>query len=209
MYRDDSSYMNQLPDACNIDACLERLRLRLKAPESIERPAPGTERKAAAVLIALMRKDNQLSVVYTRRSDRLASHRGEVAFPGGRFDKRDSHLLAAALREAHEEIGIEPQSLDILGAFEGRRTHSTDIFVTPFVGIIKGRPELTPDPKEVDEIFEVPLAILASPHHRSVHRWYHDDVELLRPAIRYRNQVIWGLTYELTVHFLHLLLAPS
>ncbi len=201
--------MNQPPDACEIDACLERLRQRLIPADSVERPAVDGGLKSAAVLIALLRRDNQFTVLYTRRSDRLANHRGEVAFPGGRFDQRDADLLGAALREAHEEIGLEPHSLDILGAFEGRRTRSTNILVTPFVGIVKGEPQLHPDPKEVAEIFEVPLAVLADPRYRGIHRWQRDHVELLRPAILYHKQVIWGLTYELTMNFLHLLLGSS
>jgi 8-oxo-dGTP pyrophosphatase MutT (NUDIX family) len=188
---------------------LERLRFRLKRADAVERPLPGTELKAAAVLVALLRHQDELHVLYTRRSDRLASHRGEVAFPGGRVDRRDPHLLAAALREAHEEVGIEPQAVDILGCFEGRRTRSTDIMVTPFVGMVRGTPELRPDPKEVAEIFEVPLRALADPRHRSAHRWERNGAASNRPAILYQQQVIWGLTYELTMRFLQLVLAPA
>ena len=102
-------------------------------------------------------------MLYTRRSDRLASHRGQVAFPGGRFDHRDDNLLAAALRETHEEVGIAPHYIRVLGTFPGRRTNATDIAVTPFVGLIEGDPVLTPDPKEVAEIFHVPLAAFSYP----------------------------------------------
>ncbi|HJU10967.1 MAG TPA: CoA pyrophosphatase, partial [Candidatus Binataceae bacterium] len=114
----------ELPD---INECVERLRLTLDRADAVQRPQPGTELKAAAVLVPLLYRQRELHVLYTRRSDRLASHRGEVAFPGGRFDRRDPHLLAAALREAYEEVGIEPQAVDVLGTFEGRRTHSTNI----------------------------------------------------------------------------------
>jgi 8-oxo-dGTP pyrophosphatase MutT (NUDIX family) len=132
-----------------------------------------------------------------------------VAFPGGRFDRRDSHLLGAALREAYEEVGIEPAAVDILGTFEGRRTHSTNILVTPFVGIVQGTPQLRPDPKEVAEIFEVPLSALANPHYRGAHQWHRDGAASRRPAILYQGQVIWGLTYELTVRLLELILPPA
>jgi 8-oxo-dGTP pyrophosphatase MutT (NUDIX family) len=187
---------------------LERLRSTLKRADAVARPHPGTELKAAAVLVPLIRRNGELQVVYTRRSDRLASHRGEVAFPGGRFDRRDRHLLAAALREAYEEVGIEPQTVEVLGSFEGRRTRSTDIMVTPFVGMLRGTPELRPDPKEVAEIFEVPLSALADPRYRGAHRWERSGATSHRPAILYRRQVIWGLTYELTMRFLQLIL-PS
>jgi 8-oxo-dGTP pyrophosphatase MutT (NUDIX family) len=168
----------------------------------------GAGLKAAAVLVPILRRDGQLHLLYTRRSDRLASHRGEVAFPGGRFDRRDPHLLAAALREAYEEVGIEPQEVDVLGTFEGRRTHSTDIMVTPFVGLVRGTPELRPDPKEVAEIFDVPLSVLANPRYRGTYHWRRNGTTSDRPAILYQGQVIWGLTYELTMRFLELLLPP-
>lgn len=207
--KDHLSYMNQAAYALNVGDYLERLRFRLKRADAVARPYPGTELKEAAVLVALLRRDDELHVLYTRRSDRLASHRGEVAFPGGRFDRRDPHLLAAALREAHEEVGIEPQDVDVLGSFEGRRTHSTDIMVTPFVGLVRGTPELRPDAKEVADIFEVPLRALADPRYRGAHRWERNGASSDRPAIVYRQQVIWGLTYELTAHFLELILAPA
>src|SRR5438270_9627196 len=188
---------------------LDRLRLKLRRADAVERPLPGTELKAAAVLLPLLRDATEIRLLYTRRSDRLASHRGEVAFPGGRFDRRDPHLLAAALREAYEEIGIEPQSVDVLGSFEGRRTHSTDIMVTPFVGVVQGSPTLRPDPKEVAEIFEVSLAALTDPRYRGAYRWQRNGSTSHRPAILYQGQVIWGLTYELTMRFLELMLPPA
>jgi 8-oxo-dGTP pyrophosphatase MutT (NUDIX family) len=209
VHNDHLGNMNDSAMPLNIDDYLERLRFRLRRADAVERPHPGTELKSAAVLVPLLRHDGQLHLLYTRRSDRLASHRGEVAFPGGRFDRRDQHLLAAALREAHEEVGIEPQAVDVLGSFEGRRTHSTDIMVTPFVGLVGGTPELRPDPKEVAEIFDVPLSILASPRYRGAHHWRRNGTTSDRPAILYQGQVIWGLTYELTLRFLELLLPPA
>jgi 8-oxo-dGTP pyrophosphatase MutT (NUDIX family) len=201
--------MNESAKLPSIGDYLERLRFRLQRADAVGRPQPGTEQKAAAVLVPLLRRERELHVLYTRRSERLASHRGEVAFPGGRFDRRDPHLLAAALREAYEEVGIEPQAVDVLGTFEGRRTHSTNILVTPFVGIVHGTPDLRPDPKEVAEIFEVPLKALADPRYRGAHLWHRNGAVSHRPAILYQGQVIWGLTYELTVRLLELILPPA
>ncbi len=201
--------MNESAKRPQIGEYLERLRLNLQRADANERPLPGTELKAAAVLVPLLRRSGEIHVLYTRRSDRLASHRGEVAFPGGRFDRRDPHLLAAALREAYEEVGIEPHAVDVLGSFEGRRTHSTNIMVTPFVGVVRGSPALRPDPKEVAEIFEVPLTALADPSYRGAHRWHRNGFPSNRPAILYQRQVIWGLTYELTMRFLELVLPPA
>jgi 8-oxo-dGTP pyrophosphatase MutT (NUDIX family) len=201
--------MNELAKPLDINESLERLRLRLRPVGALERPQPGPELKTAAVLVPLLPHHGELHVLFTRRSDRLVSHRGEVAFPGGRFDRRDQNLLATALRETHEEVGIDPRAVDVLGSFEGRRTHSTNIMVTPFVGLVRGSPELRADPKEVAEIFEVPLSALGDPRHRSAHRWQRNGATSIRPAILYQGQVIWGLTYELTLRFLELILPPS
>lgn len=196
--------MEESSEIPNIREYLDGLRGTLRRADSVPPPSPGTERKAAAVLLPLIERDRGLHVLYTRRSDRLASHRGQVAFPGGRFDRRDPHLLAAALRETHEEVGIPPHQVEVLGSFEGRRTHSTEIFVTPFVGIVRGTPELRPDPKEVAEIFDVPLDALNNPHYRGYYNQASNGYTARHPAILYAGQVIWGLTYYLTMTFLEL-----
>jgi 8-oxo-dGTP pyrophosphatase MutT (NUDIX family) len=188
----------------NIRDYLESLRRKLGPVGSVPRPIPG-DKKSAAVLVPLMHREGALDVLYTRRSDRLASHTGQVAFPGGRFDRRDPDLLAAALRETHEEVGIEPHQVRVLGTFPGRRTNATDIAVTPFVGVIEGNPELRPDPKEVAEIFHVPLHALSDPRYRGSYRWKRNGTSSDYPAILYGGQVIWGLTYSLTLTFLHLI----
>jgi 8-oxo-dGTP pyrophosphatase MutT (NUDIX family) len=193
-----------MQDQADLREYLDGLRRRLKAIHAVPPPRPGAEKKAAAVLVPLFHRDGDLHVLYTRRSDRLASHRGQVAFPGGRFDRRDPDLAAAALRETHEEVGIHPRHVEMLGSFEGRRTYSTDIMVTPFVGIVHGAPELRPDPKEVAEIFDVPLLALSDPRYRGHYQWRDNGYSSRRPAILYGGQVIWGLTYELTLTFLQL-----
>jgi 8-oxo-dGTP pyrophosphatase MutT (NUDIX family) len=183
---------------------LGRLRGALVDPVKVALPSAESQRRAAAVLVPLIERDGDIHIIYTRRSDRLSSHRGQVAFPGGRFDQRDSDLLAAALRETHEEVGIEPKAVEVLGSFEGRATHATNIFVTPFVGLVHQPIELRPDPKEVAEIFEVPLIALHDNNYRGHHEWAIDGSTMRQPAILYGGQTIWGLTYQFTLRFLEL-----
>ncbi|MGH8013085.1 MAG: NUDIX hydrolase [Candidatus Binataceae bacterium] len=211
-------------DVFNFDLFRDSLRAELAPAETIGAPKGSTERRSAAVLVPLFHRDHKPHVLYTRRSDRLVSHRGQVAFPGGRFDHRyDRDLLAAALREAQEEVGIEPDTVEVLGSFPGLRTRSTDIMVTPFVGVIPDLCTWTPDPREVADIFDVPLTALRDPHYRGVYRWQtsgefragladesrngRNSLGLLseHPAILYGDQVIWGLTYTLTLTFLAIL----
>jgi 8-oxo-dGTP pyrophosphatase MutT (NUDIX family) len=182
----------------------DHLRGMLAHPDTVPLPQPGSSRAAAAVLVPLVYREGGLHVIYTRRSDRLSSHRGQVAFPGGRFDRRDPHLLAAALRETHEEVGIEPQHIEVLGSFEGRATRTDQIFVTPFVGLVHGPFEMRADPKEVAEIFEVPLDALRDRLYRGHLQWEINGSATKQPAILYSGQTIWGLTYYLTLRFLEL-----
>ncbi len=199
--------MPQASEIPEIHQYLDNLRRKLKGVETVPLPA-ADDRKVAAVLVPLMhRNGGGFDVLYTRRSDRLASHRGQVAFPGGRFDHRDANLMAAALRETHEEVGIAPDLVRVLGTFPGLRTRATNIAVTPFVGVIEGDPLLTPDPKEVAEIFRVPLEALSDRRYRDSYRWQRPGASSPAdfPAIRYGGQVIWGLTYSLTLTFLKLL----
>jgi 8-oxo-dGTP pyrophosphatase MutT (NUDIX family) len=182
---------------------LDNLRRKLISAETVLLPSPGKAR-AAAVLVPLVSREGGLHVIYTRRSDRLSSHRGQVAFPGGRFDRTDRDLLATALRETDEEVGIAPDSVDVLGSFEGRQTRASEIFVTPFVGFVNEPFALRPDPKEVAEIFEVPLSALEDRRHRGYHNWTNNGAPSRHPAILYNGQVIWGLTYYLTLRFLEL-----
>ncbi len=182
----------------------DHLRGKLARADSVPLPQHGTAQKAAAVLVPIVYREDGLHVVYTRRSDRLSSHRGQVAFPGGRFDRRDPHLLAAALRETHEEVGIEARHIEVLGSFEGRTTRAEQIFVTPFVGLVHGPVEMRPDPKEVAEIFEVPLEALRERRHRGHYQWKINGTATNQPAILYGGQTIWGLTYYLTLRFLEL-----
>ncbi len=182
----------------------DRLRRRLTPAESAPRPRTGNGR-VAAVLAPLIVRDDAIEVLYTRRSDRIASHRGQVAFPGGGFDRRDNDLMATALRETHEEVGLDPAAIHVLGSFPGRRTFGTNIDVTPFVGVIYGMPALRADPREVADIFTVPLDALSDPRYRGQHQVNRDGTASGYPAILYGGQIIWGLTYHLTLTLLELL----
>lgn len=196
--------MDRAGDIPNLHVYLESLRRNLVSVARPPVPMAGAERKSAAVMIPLFERGGELRVLYTRRSDDLESHRGQVAFPGGRYDRRDPHLLAAALRETHEEVGIPPENIEVLGSFNGRLTHTADIFVTPFVGVVHGTMELRRDPREVAEIFDVPLEVLRDRRYRGSYRFMRNGHEEMRPAILYNGQVIWGLTFDFTMRFLAL-----
>ncbi len=185
---------------------LDLLRHRLAAAASRARPGKPKDKSVAAVLVPLFEREEQLHVLYTRRSDRLLSHQGQVAFPGGKVDLADADLVATALREAHEEIGLHPQTVEILGSLTTMDTMASGYSVAPFVGVIPEPITLRPNPREVAEIFSVPLNVLSDQRFRGSYKWQSGGTY---PAILYADQTIWGLTLRITLSLLELLEEPA
>jgi len=126
----------------------------------------GRALRPAAVLVPLVRRPGGLTVLLTRRTDHLNDHAGQVSFPGGRTDPEDADAVATALREAHEEVGIAADEVEVIGRLPTYTT-VTAYEVTPVVGLLDAPRALRLDPFEVAEVFEVPLAFLMDPaHHR-------------------------------------------
>jgi 8-oxo-dGTP pyrophosphatase MutT (NUDIX family) len=123
--------------------------------------------RLAAVLVPLVRRPDGLTVLLTKRTDHLNDHAGQVSFPGGRTDPDDADAIATALREAHEEVGLEADEIEVIGVLPTYTT-VTAYQVTPVVALIEPPRALVLDPFEVAEVFEVPLAFLMDPanHHR-------------------------------------------
>jgi 8-oxo-dGTP pyrophosphatase MutT (NUDIX family) len=162
------------------------------------RPAEPPRLRAASVLVPLIERGAGLNVVLTRRAARLRHHPGQIAFPGGKQDPEDPSALDAALREAREEIGLDPAAVTVLGAFDRHET-VTRFSVTPFVGLIApGFVPLT-DPAEVEEVFEVPLAFLTDPARRRMHRRAWPGGWRVYPAIPYGPYYIWGATARMLI----------
>lgn len=185
---------------------IARLREGLAGVEPAPREKLAGNRNAAAVLVPIFERDDEPHIVYIRRSDRVESHRGQVAFPGGRVDPGDATLLDAALREALEEVGIPPPSVEVIGALPTMSTLTSGIIVSPFVGSIPAATAMTPSPDEVAEIFDVPLRALRDPRHRGEFEWRRDNGSASRfPAILYGGQTIWGLTLRITLNLLEIL----
>jgi 8-oxo-dGTP pyrophosphatase MutT (NUDIX family) len=131
-------------------------------PRFVER-APAR----ASVLIALVPRD-EITVLLTQRTDHLTDHPGQISFPGGRAEPEDLDAAATALREAHEEIGLESSFVDVLGTMPTYTT-GTGFIVTPVVAFVRPGFSLQADPFEVAEVFEVPLSFLMNPAHHQRH----------------------------------------
>jgi 8-oxo-dGTP pyrophosphatase MutT (NUDIX family) len=153
---------------------------------------------AAAVLVPIVLHGSGLTVVFTKRTSHLKAHSGQVSFPGGRTEPQDPTPEFTALREAQEEIGLAMHRVEVLARLPDYLTR-TGFRVTPVVGLVTPPLELAPDPGEVEEVFEVPLAFLLDPrnHQRETRELQGRTVGYY--VMRFEGRVIWGATAGMLV----------
>jgi 8-oxo-dGTP pyrophosphatase MutT (NUDIX family) len=180
------------------DAALARLRAIVAARPAIEIDAPKLKR--AAVLIPLVPAGGGWSLLFSRRSANLAAHSGQIAFPGGGVNPNEP-LEAAAIREAHEEVGIASERVELIGRLDDLVTNS-GFLVAPFVGVIDQRIEYVLQAAEVDEVFEVPIEALLTPEQPEVRFVSFRDKRYPAYFYIYERHEIWGLTGRILKHFL-------
>lgn len=163
---------------------------------------------AASVLISLVERAEGLSMLLTQRTAHLTDHAGQISFPGGRAEDYDASPIDTALREAEEEIGLHRRHVDVLGTLPDYVT-GTGYRVTPVVALVQPPFELTPDPNEVAEIFEVPLAFLmnAANHRRLSFDLPEGAGRRSFYAMPYERFFIWGATAGMLRNLFHLLRA--
>ncbi|MFW1678731.1 CoA pyrophosphatase [Pontibacter sp. JAM-7] len=161
------------------------------------------QRAQAGVLVALTDNVTGPEVILTRRAVRLSTHSGEVAFPGGKRDPEDIDLLHTALREAHEEVGIAPDQVDIIGPL-GQVMSKHALQVTPWVGVVSADIRLTPNPGEIDQIFRVPLTFFMADHRCRTDALQFRGKTLYVPAWEFDGHIIWGLTAYVLVELLNI-----
>ncbi len=198
------------------------LRARFASPPpwrpEVEREPRFSERSPAeaAVLLPLVQRQAGPTVLLTQRTAHLPTHAGQIAFPGGKVDPHDASARAAALREAHEEVGLHPRHVEVIGQMPVYMTGSGFV-VTPVVALVQPPFELQPNPGEVDAVFEVPLAFLMDPAHHRRHafdwqgqqrQWFSMPYQETLPGTGAPvERFIWGATAGMLRNLYRFLLA--
>jgi 8-oxo-dGTP pyrophosphatase MutT (NUDIX family) len=163
----------------------------------------------ASVLLAIVLRAQPM-VLLTERTQHLSTHSGQIAFPGGKADEADADASATALREAQEEVGLDPAFVEVLGVMPHYITGSSFI-ITPVVALVQPDFTLTPNANEVADVFEVPLAFLMNPAHHQRHAFEHEGVRREWFSMPYqdalRQRFIWGATAGILRNFYRLLSA--
>jgi 8-oxo-dGTP pyrophosphatase MutT (NUDIX family) len=157
--------------------------------------------RPAAVLIPLVARPGGLHVVFTVRRHDMSDHPGQIAFPGGRPDLADTNLQATAMREAHEEIGLDPAAVRILGNL-GAQGVISGFAVVPFVGLVGGDFEPIAQPSEVAEVFEVPLDFLLDEANGKRVDRTRSGVDLPTWEYQWEEHLIWGATGQMVRSFI-------
>lgn len=154
------------------------------------RPTP--DHVDAAVLIPVT-DTARPEIILTRRASHMSSHAGEVAFPGGKRDSTDASIVATALRESREEIGLPEDRVEIIGEMD-TFTSRVGLRVQPFVGMVPGDVPLVGNPDEIESIFRVPVDYFLNEKPSYTHKFRFRDQEFTVPSFNYEDYVIWGLT---------------
>ncbi len=154
---------------------------------------PGRSLRGAGVLIGVIDGDRGAQLILTKRSSALRHHPGQIAFPGGKIDPSDADATAAALREAQEEIGLDPANVEVLGALPSHET-VTGFTITPVIALIRAEFDARPEPGEVDEVFRVPLSHVADPGQYKIQGRRWRGTERLYFTVPWGPYYIWGAT---------------
>jgi 8-oxo-dGTP pyrophosphatase MutT (NUDIX family) len=183
-----------------MEAQIERL---LQARTCRELSVPG--RRLAAVLLPLYYHRGAYGLVFTKRSETVPHHRGQIAFPGGGHEVHDISLQHTALRESQEEIGLQTADVHLLGQLDDLLTTNSNYLVRPFVGMIPYPYPFTLDQRETASIIEVPLDFLKQHNPSQEETRHHDGQQVQSFFFAYREHVIWGVTAKIVKQFLDLL----
>jgi len=188
----------------------EEFKRELPGEPAHDRMAPNVrrhfntsaKRRNAGVLILLFPKNKQLYTVCIKRTEYEGAHSGQISFPGGKFESGDHTLEYTALRESKEEIGIDPEKVNILGQLTPLHIPVSNFYVLPFVGFYATIPKFKRDPIEVEKIIEIPLSDLLNPENCTLQKFHYSELAFTAPIYKPKKLVIWGATAMIMSEFL-------
>ncbi len=184
----------------------EAARVGLRGDHSLTpgQSLPDRPLTPAAVLVPLVEREEGFQVLLTQRTAHLADHAGQIAFPGGRVEPEDPDPAATALREAHEEVGLPPDHVEVIGRLDTYVT-GTGFEITPVVGFVRTPYPVRLDPFEVAEAFEVPLSFIIDPANHQKQSREARGITRTFFVLPYQNRYIWGATAGMLVNLAEVL----
>jgi len=180
----------------------QKIKQALSQREKKHIIAPGLSE--AAVLIPIYEKAGEHYILFTKRTDDVEYHKGQISFPGGKRDEHDDNLLVTALRESFEEIGLNPEAAEILGELDEEKTVISNFIVSPFVALIPHPYQFKINDKEVKELVEVPISALLDRANFREEVVVDDGQTFPAYSYHYGDQVIWGATARILNGLLYL-----
>jgi len=163
----------------------------------------------AAVLLPLYHKEGKYHILFTKRTEKVEYHKGQISFPGGACDPEDRSLADTALRETFEEIGVHPEDVEILGELDDTGTVTSNFLITPFVALIPYPYEFAVSSDEIDELIEVPIPALLDKGCYYEESHVHQGRSHRGCSYRYKDEVIWGATARILKQFLDLVFGEN
>lgn len=201
-----------LQDSSEVSAVLRQRLEPVEHADTLSDEFEGLRPQArkAAVLLALFDQDGETHLAFIRRASTLSAHSGEIAFPGGAVEAEDSSPVTAALREAYEEIGLDPARVEVLGILSPVFTVVSNFLITPVVGFLpQGLGALNLQPSEVTELILVPLDGLADPAILHTEEWTRGGMTRTVYFYNYGRYTIWGATARMLNILLNTLMYPD
>jgi len=191
------------PATLTTDALVELIRSKLHG--RARREVPKGALIPAAVLVPIVDHAGEPYMLFTKRTDRVGSHKGQISFPGGVVDPGDRTFVDAALRECEEEIALPRTAVETLGMIDDRETYATNFVITPVVGVVRQPVAWQPDGHEIERVIEVPFERLIAEGGIRVEQWERDGVTRPVYFFEYEQDTIWGATARILVDFLVIL----
>jgi len=182
----------------------ERIRRILSQREKQTIVVTDAPLAPAAVLVPIYERNGEYWILFTKRTQKVEHHKGQISFPGGARDDGDRDLVDTALRETFEEIGVQPEHVELLGELDRIGTLTSNFLITPFVGIIPYPYEFTIATNELEELVEVPISALLDNNNYREESHVYEGRTYVASFFEYKGKVIWGATARILKQFLDL-----